>query len=249
MNKRTTLLARPPGTLVGRGVIHYEPHRNPTLKKREDRVANEFYDFVTNELDLSKFTLRGENAEHVKEALRAIKEAHGEGDVVEMQLAGRRIANALLNSKGGGQYRDKLTYMGRYRNQYHYWASATVDPEIARYYRWWVNRELLNITMVEGHGLIHPSHAPHITITRGVNDLMHVPKAERDALWGKYEGEEFEYTYTPDLRYTGDTTGDRPATHWFLVVNAPKLIQIREEFDIPTNWRLHYTVGKDYLAG
>lgn len=241
-------MARPKDTLVGRGIIRYEPHRNPTLAKREDRVASEFYTFATTELDLADFTLRGKELEGVNDALRAITEAFGDADVVEAQLAGRKLAKTLLNAKGGRAYRDQLERMARYRNQYHYWAVATVDAEIARYYRWWINRELLNITGVEGFGLLAPSHSPHITITRGVNDLIDVPKEERAALWGKYEGEEVEFTYTPDVRFTGDTTGDRPAKHWFVVVNAPKLMQIREEFDIPTNWRLHLTVGKDYNA-
>jgi len=237
-------MATPKGTLKGRGVIHYEPYRNPTLSKREDKVANEFYDFSVNQLDLSKFELRGSAQAVVNGALQAINGAYSDADVVEAQLAARKLAKALIGSKGGNEYRAQLERMARYRNQYHYWAVATVDLDLARLYRWFVDRELLNITDVPGMGLLAPSHVPHITITRGVNDLLEVPKAERDALWGKYEGEQVEFTYTPDLRFTGDTTGDRQALHWFIVVNAPKLKAIREEFDIPTNWNLHMTIGK-----
>lgn len=241
-------MARAKDTLTGRGIIRYEPYRNVTLAKREDRVASDFHTWAVNQLDLSRFALKGEALQTATDALAAIKEAYKAEDVVETQLAARRLAKTLLNVKGPKEYRVTLEWMAKYRNQYHYWAVATVDAEIARYYRWWINRELLNITGVEGFGLKAPSHAPHITITRGVNDLLEVPREEREALWGKYEGEEVEFTYTPEVRYTGDTTGDRKATHWFVVVNAPKLMQIREEFDIPTNWRLHLTVGKDYLA-
>lgn len=233
---------------MGRGTIHYEPNRNAALAKREDRVASEFHNFAVNQLDVDKFTLRGNDGFVLDDALRAIKDAYTEADVVEAQLAGRKLAKVLLNAKGGQEYRSMLERMARYRNQYHYWAVANVDPEIARYYRWWVNRELMNITMEPGFGLQAPSHTPHITITRGVNDMLDVPKAERNALWGKYENEVVEFTYTPEVRYTGDTTGDRKATHWFIVVNAPKLRQIREEFDIPTNWNLHLTFGKDYFV-
>lgn len=237
-------MARPTGTLAGRGVIHYEPHRNPSLAKREDRVATEFHKFVVDDLDLTAFDLRGHREYAVKNALAAINDAYRDGDVVEAQLQARVIARALLNAKGCNRYRAQLERMARYRNQYHYWAVATVDQDFARLYRWFVDRELMNLTGVEGMGLLAPSHIPHITITRGVNDLIDVPKEERRALWGKYEGEEVEFTYVPDLRFTGDTTGDRKALHWFIVVNAPKLRQIREEFDIPTNWHLHMTFGK-----
>lgn len=244
MNTRPILMARPKNVLVGRGVIHYEPHRNPALLRREERVANEFYNFVDKDLDLAKFDLRGETLNRVKKLLNSVKEAREEADVIETHIASRFLARALLNSKGGKEYQGFLERMSRHRNQYHYWAVATVEFDLARYYRWFVDRELLNLTDVEGMGLIAPSHIPHISITRGINDLIEVPKEERRALWGKYEGEEIEFTYEPDLRFTGDTTGDRPAVHWFLVVNAPKLKQIREEFDIPTNWNLHLTIGK-----
>jgi hypothetical protein len=229
---------------VGRGVIHYEPYRNPTLSKREDRIATQFHNFAVNELDLSKFTMKQSDILSVNDAIRAIHYAYTDADVVDAQLAARKLARVLLRLRGGNEYRDQLEFMSRYRNQYHYWAVATVDMDLARLYRWFVDRELLNVTGVEGQGLLAPSHIPHITITRGVNDLIDVPKEERHALWGKYEGEEVEFTYVPDLRFTGDTTGDRKAVHWFIVVNAPKLRQIREEFDIPTNWNLHMTFGK-----
>jgi len=244
MNKRTTLMAQPKGTLKGRGVIHYEPYRNPTLARREERVAQEFYEFIDSQLDLSLFTPSKADAHEIARQTAELYAGYKASDVVDTQLAARFLARALLRAKGGGKYRGQLERMAKYRNQYHYWAVATVDMDLARLYRWFVDRELLNITGVEGMGLLAPSHIPHITITRGVNDLIDVPKEERAALWGKYEGEEIEFTYTPDLRFTGDTTGDRKAVHWFIVVNAPKLRQIREEFDIPTNWNLHMTFGK-----
>lgn len=243
MEQRRILTPKPKGTLTGRGVIHYEPYRNPTLKRREAKVADDFYTFAMD-LDLSQFQLTPQAKDIVGEQRVALFDAYAASDVVDAQLASRFLARALLGCKGGGKYRHKLEQMSKYRNQYHYWAVATVDMDLARLYRWFVDRELLNLTGVEGAGLLAPSHIPHITITRGVNDLIDVPKEERHALWGKYEGEEIEFTYVPDLRFTGDTTGDRKAVHWFIVVDAPKLRQIREEFDIPTNWHLHMTFGK-----
>jgi hypothetical protein len=244
MEQRRILTAKPKGSLTGQGVIHYEPYRNPTLKKREDRVAYDFYKFVMDDLDLSQFRVTPTADDVVAQQRIALFDAYAAGDVVDAQLACRFLARALLACKGGGKFRDKLEQMSRYRNQYHYWAVATVDLDLASYYRWFVDRELLNMTGVEGLGLLAPSHVPHITITRGVNDLIDVPREERHALWGKYEGQQIEFTYEPDIRFTGDTTGDRKALHWFIVVQAPMLKQIRDEFDIPSNWNLHLTIGK-----
>ena len=136
-----------------------------------------------------------------------------------------------------------------------WWAVLEVDREITRYYRSWINRELLNPLGIDHTGMSKtmkqrypikkleaPSWDAHVSVIRGEkprNDLMH--------LWKKYDGIRFDFCYKHEPRYSGDTTGnDRPDNFWFVEVYAPKLMNIRSELKRPTNWKLHLTVGRTY---
>lgn len=128
-----------------------------------------------------------------------------------------------------------------------YWAIVNVDREITRYFRWWVDRELLNITGVEGFGLCQPSWDAHISIIRGENDVKDAPPQDLKRLWRKYHGEMVDFRYSLNVRQSGDTTGwDRPSHYWFVEVECPQLIEIRKELSLPYNWKLHLTIGRTY---
>jgi hypothetical protein len=137
-------------------------------------------------------------------------------------------------------------YRGRMTKNTKYWCVVEVDSEIARYYRWWADRNLLNITMEPGFGLNQPSGGAHISVIRGdfdvhkAKDGSRVPQSHVDALWNKYQGREVDFLYSPDVRRTGN------GHFWFVEVYCPFLTQIRDEFDLPSDWRLHMTVGRMY---
>lgn len=154
-----------------------------------------------------------------------------------------------LKSRGRIKYDP---YRGRMKKNTKFWCVVETDPEICRYYRWWVDRSLLNITMEPGFGLFQPSGGAHISVIRGERDVRKakdggkVPWEDINALWGKYDGREVDFLYSPNVRVSGDTTGDRPSHYWFVEVDCPFLKQIREEFDLPSDWKLHMTVGRTY---
>jgi hypothetical protein len=129
------------------------------------------------------------------------------------------------------------------------WCVADVDRELTRYLRWWVDKELVNITGVEGYGLSQPSWDAHISIVRGMNDLRNVPEIVLDQLWRKYEGRQVEFEYTLDVRQSGDKAVDGfdPKEHfWFVTVWSDEMTYIRKELGLPYDWNLHLTFGRTY---
>jgi len=115
-----------------------------------------------------------------------------------------------------------------------WWAIVQCDREITRYYRWWVQKE-------KWVDLYQPSWDAHVSIIRGERprqDLMH--------LWKKYHGKTIEFKYKHHVRASGDTTRDRPEYYWFVEIDCPLLVDIRKEFGLPYNWKLHLTIGRMY---
>ena len=127
-------------------------------------------------------------------------------------------------------------YRGNLKKKPHWWCVLELDREITRLFRWWIVREL------HVKELKSPSWDAHISIVRGEKptpELMH--------LWKKYDGEEVTFKYKQHPRQSGDTTGgDRPDNYWFVEVDCPRLIDIRKEFQLPSDWKLHLTVGRTW---
>lgn len=141
------------------------------------------------------------------------------------------------------------------KNRTEWWAVLEVDKEITRYYRHWIDKDVFNPLGLDHDGMSKavrerypykklqpPSWDAHVSIIRGEkprHDLMH--------LWKKYDGMEVDFLYKHHPRFSGDTTGgDRGDHYWFVEVFCPKLLEIREELNRPTNWKLHMTVGRTY---
>ncbi len=122
-------------------------------------------------------------------------------------------------------------------NNTKWWCVVNVDREITRYYRWWIEKEL------HIKELKQPSWDAHISVVRGARDR---PTPELAHLWKKYHGEVVEFKYKHCPRVSGDTTNDRPNNFWFVEVECPKLIQIRQELERPSDWKLHLTVGRTW---
>lgn len=121
-----------------------------------------------------------------------------------------------------------------------WWCVANTDSEICRYYRWWVWRRY----MIK---LENPAWGAHVSICRG-----EYIREEYKPLWKKRNHKVVEFEYSPVVRYTGDTTSDRPSTFWFVDVICPEMNEIRKELGLPwcyddgEPFKFHLTVGRVY---
>lgn len=114
-----------------------------------------------------------------------------------------------------------------------WWAIVEIDREITRYYRWWVQRRF----HVE---LKQPSWDAHISIIRGEK-----PHPDKMNLWKKYNGKRIEFKYSNYIRQSGDTKPG-PNSFWFVEVDCPFLTEMRDEFNIPSDWKQHITIGRTW---
>lgn len=120
------------------------------------------------------------------------------------------------------------------------WCIADVDREITRYYREWLRRE-------RHIHLAHPSWDAHISVVRGERLRPQVQH-----LWKKYDGMKVEVFYpSPGEFYDADSKLSARASvengHYYIVnVDAPELLNIRRELELPTDWHLHLTFGRIY---
>ena len=145
-------------------------------------------------------------------------------------------------------------WRGDMKNKTNWWCVLEVDKEITRYYRYWIDKTILNPMNINNDGqkkelaqkyavekLCEPSWDAHISILRGEKPEPHLMH-----LWKKYDGKRVEFQYKHHPRRSGDTTFDRPENFWFVEVQCPELMLIRKELMRPTHWSLHLTVGRTY---
>ena len=110
----------------------------------------------------------------------------------------------------------------------HWWAIVKIDKEITRYYRWWVK----NRFHVD---LYQPSWDAHISIIRGEK-----PADDKRYLWKKYDGRKVEFKYSHVVQQA------KKPEFWLVEVECDLLKQIRKEFEFPTNWKFHITIGRTW---
>jgi len=109
-----------------------------------------------------------------------------------------------------------------------WWCIATVDREISRYYRWWIQKTY-------GLMLHKPAWDCHISVIRGEK-----PGSDLLNLWKKYDGMKVSFDYTP---YVYPNKG---AKFFAIKVQSNDLLHIRKELQLPTDYGLHITIGKTY---
>jgi hypothetical protein len=153
----------------------------------------------------------------------------------------------MLGQTGWLKGRGKLVYdpWRTNKNDSEDWLVLEVDREITRLFRWFIDRELINLLGVEGQGVLQPSWDAHISILRGRNDLRYVPREHKAALWNKYQHREVEFLYSPHVKVA-------KGEFFFVEVHCPWLLDIRaEEFNLPYDFGLHLTVAKfrDHWVG
>lgn len=138
----------------------------------------------------------------------------------------------MFTSKG------KIIYdphRGRMKKRTAWWCVVDIDKEITRYYRWWIKQRYWI-------DLCQPSWDAHISVIRGEK-----PRPHLQHLWKKYDGQIVEFQYSHNVRQSGDTTGwDRPDHYWFVEIDCPQLVDIRKEFELPYDWKLHLTIGRTW---
>lgn len=122
-------------------------------------------------------------------------------------------------------------YRGTMKKRTKWWCIIEVDREIARYYRWWVmNRYWIN--------LYQPSWDAHVSIIRGEEPPDHLKN-----LWKKYVGQKVEVWYNHDVKQVTKNGKDH---FWYVDAKCDLIKSIREEFNFPTNWGNHLTIGRTY---
>jgi hypothetical protein len=121
---------------------------------------------------------------------------------------------------------------GEMKRRTQWWCVANTDPEICRYYRWWIKRRFhINLFL--------PAWGAHISVVRGEK-----PRDDLAQLWKKYHNERIPFTYDNFIKWAPD---NKNGGHYFwLVVKAPKLEMIRKELELPVGWNLHITIGRTY---
>lgn len=103
------------------------------------------------------------------------------------------------------------------------WLIGVADDEIARYYRWHIQRRF-------GFALEPPSWGAHVTILRGEPPKTSDP-------WGYRAGENIEVTYSHDIYTNG--------LHWWLNIDCREFAQTRVHYGYPPDKRhYHLTIGR-----
>lgn len=153
-------------------------------------------------------------------------------------------------------------FRGGMKNKIDWWCVIELDDSITDYYRWWANKYVnpLGYTDADKYDakgnftwhslrdkredLMLPSWGAHMSIVRGEKpreDLMH--------LWRKYHGQIVEFKYSPNVRFSGDTSGssmdpDKQGVYWFIDAKCELGTHIRDELEKPSHWNFHITVGR-----
>ncbi|RWZ87198.1 MAG: hypothetical protein EO766_11750 [Hydrotalea sp. AMD] len=118
------------------------------------------------------------------------------------------------------------------------WCIISVDTEITRYYRWWLEYQY--------H--IHlqpPSWDAHISVVRGefLSDAV-------KSLWKKYHKQpiEFEYEHGNIQKHRSgrEQDGIVPGDYYVIDVKCPTIDMIRQELGLKTGYKYHLTVGRSY---
>jgi hypothetical protein len=107
--------------------------------------------------------------------------------------------------------------------------TAITCEELSRYYRYLVlKHNYIN--------LLKPGWKSHITISK-------INPAEKFPVASLFDKREIEFSYEPIVRYSGDTTKDKPPTHWFLDVYSDEIREIRYALGLPDYTKFHVTIG------
>lgn len=122
-----------------------------------------------------------------------------------------------------------------------WWCVVNIDPEIARYYRWWLQFE-------KHIHLQPPSWGAHVSLVRGEK-----PRPDYLSLWKKYDGHKIELNYCHGIIHAHNSQrSDEKAHHvsedkyYVIEIVSPQLKEIRKELGLPSHYDFHMTIGKTH---
>lgn len=118
------------------------------------------------------------------------------------------------------------------------WCVVNTDPEIARYFRWWMS--------YEKHIHLQPSAwGAHISIVRGERldpSVQH--------LWKKYHGHKVNFLYEHVSNYRFARSGYKGSpddgVYYWVDVECPLMDNIRKELGLRQGWKFHLTFGRTH---
>lgn len=134
-------------------------------------------------------------------------------------------------------------------NRDKWWVIVQTDSEICRYYRYQVQKTILNPLGFEKrkdalkhgfHFIDQPSWGAHISVVRGEK-----PDEDHIHLWKKYDRQRIEFEYSHNVRQTS-MDRDGHDNYWFVDVQCKFLEDLRLELGRPIKWKFHMTVGRTW---
>lgn len=123
----------------------------------------------------------------------------------------------------------------------HWWCIVRIDRELTRYYRWWIDKEILNPLGLPSEGLKQPSWDAHVSVIRGEK-----PPRDKMHLWKKYHGKRVEFFYEHVFWYDIGKDNKQPGYFFTIDVQSSELTAIRQEFGFKADWNFHVTFGRTY---
>ena len=122
------------------------------------------------------------------------------------------------------------------------------DDDLARYYRWWVDRAWWEAdSRTRKRGYHKPIHPPHISIIRG-----ETPRQNAED-WGQYRaGELVTFRYSHIVRQTSNAfNSEEPDRFWFVDTQWDGYARMRRHYGLPWQrdnkpFQGHITVAKTY---
>jgi hypothetical protein len=121
------------------------------------------------------------------------------------------------------------------------WCIVNVDRELTRYYRWWLDKEILNPLGLPKGGLDQPAWDAHISIVRGERLYP-----DKEHLWKKYQGKKVDFWYEHPFWYDIGRDNKQPGYFFTVDVQSADLMNIRLELGLKADWNFHLTFGRTY---
>lgn len=130
-----------------------------------------------------------------------------------------------VKAKGILVYNPKRDGIKKIRKANDWILVVETDPNIAKYYRWWVQKRF-------GLFLNHTAWKTHISILNGKKPV----KDEYKEFWKKYDKNWITFEYSVNV--------EQHWKFWTLPVRSKQLESIRKELGFFDDYPLHITIGR-----
>lgn len=103
------------------------------------------------------------------------------------------------------------------------------SEDLAQYYQWFVKKKYGDTLQLQS-----PMFGTHVTVIRPQEVNLEHPA------WLKYQNKKITVAYSPENL-------ERHWDFWSLSVFSTDLVDIRREFGLRTDFRLHMTIGRNFI--